>query len=182
MKTRDLLMRILGSSMSTALAVVTTFWDRLSNADDGAARAEQLMDDFFYGVLFGSSAHKLMFPFNPVDGATARNIATTLLDRCGATTLVIQSEMVDHKLSFEETSIYRYVRADLLKVQEEYKKTLQTLLAEAQSAIEEKDAEFLAIFREEQSRYEQRSKELEHALDRLTRGTGTTQLERHMEG
>jgi len=136
MKNLRMFKKLCGEDGLPSVVLATTFWGNVS-LQEGQQREHQLKTrDDFWNVMIRKGSRV----FRQDKGAnSAFNIIQYLVKKGRKTPLDIQKQMVDEKMSLDQTAAGREVQAELVAQRKEYEERLQALYKDMAEALAKKD-------------------------------------------
>jgi hypothetical protein len=154
-----------GNIMMTQVILVTTMWERVGQAV-GNMRERELKDVLWKELLDkGSKVDRLQTAsFEDAWGVVGRLVE----QREASKITMLQEELVDHKINFNETHAAKVLYTDLQKLLAEQKETMKSLLAHIEKSndphlIRELNKEYEIIQRDFERTFGEKEK-LKHSL------------------
>ncbi|KAH7139839.1 hypothetical protein B0J13DRAFT_596814 [Dactylonectria estremocensis] len=166
---RNLLLfrELCGKDALQKVILATTMWDKVEREEGVRREAELRNTQEFWGwmVSQGSAVHR-----HQNTKESARKIINQLANHNKKFATDLQTQLVDQRLTLDETSAGKELQSELMKERERWEKQLRLVQKDMQAALEKNDQEAEKIMGEERDRYTRMIKKAEEktATLRLT--------------
>ncbi|KAJ4269843.1 hypothetical protein NW762_001512 [Fusarium torreyae] len=156
--------KLCGEDALKKVILASTMWDK-TPLEEATVREQELKDTpEFWGWMLekGSSCHRY-----DNTAESARQIILSLANHEEPIATDLQKQLVDDKLTLDETSAGQELASEILKERERLYKELQLLEAEIKAAKEQHDRDTQEALQEERDRYTNMIQKAEKNTERL---------------
>lgn len=176
MKNLRMFKKLCGNDGLANVLLTTTMWNMVS-PEVGLDREMQLRThkDFWKPMLDNGSE---IFRHDK-EAASALTIVQHLLSKKHRVTLAIQRDMVDKKMTLEQTAAGREVEAELFKLRAKWAEEKKQLEREWREALETRDKEAQEQIQRERQEIEKKFRESDSHVERLK--TNNSELAKQLE-
>ncbi|KAH0559439.1 hypothetical protein GP486_004045 [Trichoglossum hirsutum] len=151
-KNLQMLKKLCGDGFLPRVVLATTMWSLLANhGHEVGVEREQMLRSKFWSSMEQKGSRVLR---HTDDEQSARSIVSYLLEKDTPAVLDIQREMVDSRLTLDETTAGRFLQEELLEAREKYQKEIAEYKESLQEARKDKDEESIAAISQQMREYE----------------------------